>query len=176
MGGDASLNTTHFDGQSYLIRTSAIPISEKQQGSRKEILGEKVKILSNSFQNHAQVNCVDLTFGTKTNDPDRPKETCFFNKFSHPIAESEFLAGVAGNFNTLAMSFKKADIEVFTFNREFTFKNMRDTTEVDFEGKYKLEDLQIMIPVNGKKASVPAFAACKFVKIIQDETKDKAGA
>jgi hypothetical protein len=158
------------ENQVYLIRTTNKPQMVSPSTSKKELIGERVTILSNASDGSTNKNCLDMTFTKESNDPRRPKETFYWNNFSSPMVESSFKAAHSKSFDAICLIFNNADIEAFSTNRRYFIVDKTDGFSQDIEGEYKLAELNIISEMSsGNAGKALATVRAVFTRIINTE-------
>ena len=121
----------------YLARTKQNFHVDNNNNSQNELLGENIKFLSNNQNNKGVQNCLNIA-GKNGNDPEKDKESIYWNPSSNPMLETEMVSDKIRNQNPLTMVFKDFDIELFSINRIYNVKDLDTEQSTDVSGKYKL--------------------------------------
>jgi len=166
--GPFQLNSSILDEENnkYLIKI-AVPITLKSpKTALKEVTGEAVKFLSNTVKANSEVNCIDMTFGTPTNDSKAPKEAVYWNPFSHAIAESEYKVAVSNSFNRMEIPIPDGDLEIFGINRMFEVNNKKDEEDKnEINGPWKCDSvIHTLVPVGIGKAIINSDTKFRQIK------------
>jgi hypothetical protein len=163
-----SKNMTHLDeaAKTYIMRTSIIPKIIDKATSQKELLGETIKVFGSSVQKHAEIDCIDMTFGTGFNDPEKPKEVFYWDKYGKPMTSSELKAVASQDFKTITVKPLNIDLEVLSFNRIFNFENKNDAITSNIDGKYRMSDVAIFLNVKGGQEIIKAIANVDYKQIL----------
>lgn len=149
----------------YLARTKQNLHVENNTSSQNELMGENVKFLSNNQNNKGVLNCMNIA--SSTNDPEKMKESVYWNPTSNPMLETEMLSDKIRNQNPLTMVFKDFDIELFSINRIYSIKDLDTQQSVDVSGKYKLasEETLFTPESGGQDGKFRATTATIFKKV-----------
>jgi hypothetical protein len=153
--GPGLLNCSGLDKENnkYLIKTSNLARLQSPKTALKEVIGEAVKFISNTIKANSEINCVDMTFDTNTNDKKAPKEAIYWNPFSHAMAESEFKVNISNTFNKMLLTLTDLDLESLSINRLFEVNNKKDEEDpLELNGSWKCDSVihTLIRPSTGK--------------------------
>jgi hypothetical protein len=101
--------------------------------SLREISGESVKFLSWTTSNINVSRLQNTSIGSTAQkeigvlNATKPKQRIMWNKYSNPLAESEYKANMSRTMSRLRIPFSEIDLSVFTMNKryEINFTNMQ---------------------------------------------------
>jgi len=148
--GINTMNVSFFneENNSFVVRTTSEGIMPNISGSKKEIDGEAITILSTSNESSDVRNCLNMTFDSGSNDARRPKEKLYWNPYTNELNESEFKSKSSLDFKVLQLNIKEADLEIFSINRRYIIVDKNDSFDQDRSGFYKVVDMEFLLTGN----------------------------